>query len=334
MITYAQQLDFAKLFGETLFYGADCVLMIGVVYIQLTARHLLRSHKILLYTADVMFMLTTSHMALALYECLVGEVPARALQAAVAIAQFQLLLGDSVLIWRVWVVWNRDVRVILLPVVVLMAGFGILSAAEAVSYNELSKVLPVPTVILAVVNTTLCTSLIAGRLAYLDHLINGHLAFRSGHHRAYRGLILLLVESGAVLTFANIISFILERLNHPGLHAMLDISAPLANIVPTSIIVLSHFRLVPGDTANKTRQQLTETVTVRFATQIEDSACGAASVGGAIDTAETQRHGCSAAAATRTGGSLEYSPDLEKQLVAVEDVIPGVNDVRSERRRQ
>ena len=51
---------------------------------------LLRSHKLLLYAADVMFMLTTSHMALALYECLIGEIPARALQAAVTIAQFQV----------------------------------------------------------------------------------------------------------------------------------------------------------------------------------------------------------------------------------------------------
>ncbi|KAI0654394.1 hypothetical protein C8Q70DRAFT_1058489 [Cubamyces menziesii] len=256
-----------------------------------------------------MFMLTTSHMALALYECLIGEIPARALQAAVTIAQFQLLL------------------------VVLIAGFvvGILSAAEAVSYSELSKVLPVPTVILAVVNTTLCASLIAGRLAYLDHLINGHLAFRSGHHRAYRGLILLLVESGAVLTFANINSLVLEQLNHPGLHVMPDISAPLANIVPTSIIVLSHFHLVPGDTANKTRQQLTETVTVRFATHLEDSACVSASLGGATDgIAGGRPHGCSAGTRTQTRGSLGYSPDLEKHPVDVKDLIS--DDVRSERR--
>ncbi|KAH9899255.1 hypothetical protein C8Q73DRAFT_312615 [Cubamyces lactineus] len=142
--------------------SVDCtVLMVAVVYIQSTARNLLRSHKILLYTADVIFKLTTSHLALAVYECLVEEVPARTLQAAVAIAQFQLLLSDSVRVWRVWVIWKRDVRVTLLPVVVLTAGFavGMLSAAEAVSYNELPKVLPIPTVIVAVVNTTLCTLL-------------------------------------------------------------------------------------------------------------------------------------------------------------------------------
>ena len=40
-------------------------------------------------------------------------------------------------------------------------------AAEATSYNSLGKILPMPTVVLAVANTTLCTTLIAGRLAYV-----------------------------------------------------------------------------------------------------------------------------------------------------------------------
>ena len=41
---------------------------------------------------------------------------------------------------------------------------GMLYAAEVTSYNQLGKILPMPTVALTVVNTTLCTALIAGRL--------------------------------------------------------------------------------------------------------------------------------------------------------------------------
>ncbi|KAI0356011.1 hypothetical protein OH77DRAFT_282235 [Trametes cingulata] len=245
MLTYAQQLDFAKLFGETLFYGADCVLLMGVLHIQLTSRHLSRTHKLLLYVADVMFLLTSAHMALALYECLAGEVPPKVHQAAVAIAQFELFLCDAVFIWRVWVVWNREYRIIALPVVLLLAGFivGLMSAAEAVVYTRLSKIFPLPTVILAVANMTLCTVLIAGRLAYLDRLVNGHLAFREGRNDAYRGLMFLLVESGAVLTIANIICLVLVQLNHPGLHVMLDILVPLA--IRTSLpLWLSRSRLI------------------------------------------------------------------------------------------
>ncbi|PIL23362.1 hypothetical protein GSI_14673 [Ganoderma sinense ZZ0214-1] len=34
-VTYELQLDFAKVLGESLFYGAELILMIGVTYIQL-----------------------------------------------------------------------------------------------------------------------------------------------------------------------------------------------------------------------------------------------------------------------------------------------------------
>ena len=37
-----------------------------------------------------MFLLTTTHMTLLLYECFTGTVPPRVLQAAVAVAQFQV----------------------------------------------------------------------------------------------------------------------------------------------------------------------------------------------------------------------------------------------------
>ncbi|TFK78471.1 hypothetical protein K466DRAFT_77202 [Polyporus arcularius HHB13444] len=270
MITYDEQLNFAKLFGETLFYGADCMLMLAVFHIQLTSRHLLPTHKILLYISDLIFLLVTAHFTLLLYETFSGTVPPRVLQAAVAVAQIELALGDFVLVWRVWVVWGRDWRVVVLPALTLLAGLavGLASAVEAVSYNALSKILPVPGVIMAVINNGLCTMLIVARLAYLDALINGHLAFGAGRDKTYRGVILMMVESGAVLTIVNVISLVLERLRHPGLHVILNILVPLASIVPTSIIVLSHLKLSPGDT-------VMETITVRFASRFEDSAVGA-----------------------------------------------------------
>ncbi|RDX45191.1 hypothetical protein OH76DRAFT_1018249 [Lentinus brumalis] len=303
MITYDEQLNFAKLFGESLFYGAsypqrpahvvrrikfrfraafsahvdhldvpgaDCMLMLAVFHIQLTSRHLLPTHKILLYISDLIFLLVTAHFTLLLYETFSGTVPPRVLQAAVAVAQIELALGDFVLVWRVWVVWSRDWRVVVLPALTLLAGLavGLASAVEAVSYNALSKILPVPGVIMAVINNGLCTILIVARLAYLDALINGHLAFGAGRDKTYRGVILMMVESGAVLTIVNVISLVLERLRHPGLHVVLNILVPLASIVPTSIIVLSYLKLSPGDT-------VMETITVRFASRFEDSAVGA-----------------------------------------------------------
>ncbi|KAI0703680.1 hypothetical protein C8T65DRAFT_654746 [Cerioporus squamosus] len=295
MITYDEQLNFAKLFGESLFYGADCMLMLAVLHIQLTSRHLLPTHKILLYIADLIFLLVTAHFTLLLYEVFSGTIPPHVLQAAVAVAQVELALGDFVLIWRVWVVWSRDWRVVALPVLTLFAGLavGLASAVEAVSINALSKILPVPGVIMGVINNGLCTVLIVARLAYLDRLINGHLAFGAGRDKTYRGVILMMVESGAVLTIVNIISLVLERLRHPGLHVMLNILVPLASIVPTSIIVLSHLNLSPGDT-------VIETLTVRFASRFEDSAIGR---GRGYDTQRRRRPNPGELAMTSSRGS-------------------------------
>ena len=95
-----------------------------------------------------------------------------------------------------------------------------------------------------------CADFLRKLFRYLDRLINGHLAFGAGRDKTYRGIILLMVESGAILTIVNvsptslqdnaeiiiltirsylqIISLVLERLRHPGLHVVLNILVPLA----------------------------------------------------------------------------------------------------------
>ncbi|KAI0760316.1 hypothetical protein C8Q74DRAFT_219572 [Fomes fomentarius] len=270
-----------------------------------TSKSLLLTHKLMLALADVMFVLTTVHICLLLYETFTATIPPRVLQAAVAVAQVQLAIGDLVLIWRVWVVWNHRMRIVILPVLALIAGLGVglAYAAEAVSYNNLSRILPAPSVILTLINTSICTALIAGRLAYLDHLANGHLAFGAGRHYTYRGVILMIIESGAVLTFAHLVSLILERLKHPGLHVMLNILLPLANIVPTAIIVLSHLKLTPGDTINETA------ATVHFATRVEDSAFGPGTLSAPVHEPSTALSPLGIGTAT----SLDFPQDLEKQ---------------------
>ncbi|KAI1794431.1 hypothetical protein LXA43DRAFT_140207 [Ganoderma leucocontextum] len=306
-VTYELQLDFAKVLGEGLFYGAEFVLMIGVTYIQLTSRHLLSTHKVLLVIADLMFLLASAHLGLLMYELFTGSVPSPILRAAVAVSHFQMAFGDLVLIWRVWVVWNRDFRSIVLPLLVLAASFvfGMMNTAKSITYNDLAKILPTPTVVLAVGNTTLCTTLIAGRLAYLDHLINGHLQFSSAKRlHSYRAAILMVVESAAVLAIANIINMVLLILKHPGLHVMLNITTPLTAIVPTTIVVLSHLQLTPGDTAN-------QTVTVHFASNPELSANFHSAVRRQSGPGSNSHEEFTweLAAATRSASSL----DIEKQ---------------------
>ncbi|KAI0763026.1 hypothetical protein BD413DRAFT_616487 [Trametes elegans] len=120
--------------------------------------------------------------------------------------------------------------------------------------------------------------------------MNGHLAFRAGQSHACRGFIILLVESGAVLTAANIVALVLERLKHSGLHAILDISTPLA--LGDSAYALASY---PRMSAN-----------------------------GCLSFA----NGVAAAGTTRSRGSsldcdsARFSPDLEKQAQGPRHTVP------------
>jgi len=56
----------------------------------------------------------------------------------------------------------------------------------------------------------------------------------------------LLVESGALYATCQLISLILNYVGSNGLSVMLNLEIPLIGILPTLIIVLVHFNMVPG----------------------------------------------------------------------------------------
>lgn len=114
----------ASIFCESLFYGVYCVVVLAVLYILFTARDLLISHKILFLISITTFLLATVHIVLALITDIQVTPSIHYTQAEVAIAQFEGLLGDSVIIWRVWVVWKRSLYVVALPIAATIAAFG------------------------------------------------------------------------------------------------------------------------------------------------------------------------------------------------------------------
>ena len=70
-----------------------------------TSKSLMRTHKIMLALADLMFLLTTAHISILLYETFTNTVPPRVLQSAVAVAQLEVrhrhvALHGSDIDWR------------------------------------------------------------------------------------------------------------------------------------------------------------------------------------------------------------------------------------------
>lgn len=243
------RINVLSLFCETLLYGIYAELVAAVLYICCTARNISRPQAGLYTLTFIMFLLASGHEAILLAEQLGGKITMRQTQAAVAIAQIMIAFADAILIWRVWVVWSKRHLVIVIPVMSTTTGLviGLLSAATITSHDSLKELLPLPTLALGLANTIVCTALIAGRLVYLECKLSSALGITVYSTRSYRKIVLLVVESGALLVSLNTIAMVLMETNNPALHIVLNLGMPLCGIVPTIIIVLAHFDLILGN---------------------------------------------------------------------------------------
>ncbi|KAJ7244897.1 hypothetical protein C8J57DRAFT_1725466 [Mycena rebaudengoi] len=239
------QLFIIEVFTEAFFYGLHWAVFL--VFLGIWTRR--KINPILVGVTVLMFLLATAHMALVLWQNL-ATVPSKIsvplqknLQARVILAFTHIMLGEGILIWRAWAVWGRDYRVIVVPVILMAMAysFGMYTAA---STAKTSVVINLVSPSLWLANCILCTSLIAGRILYINSFMRsaGQSSTLAGR---YLGTILLVGESGAIYTAAQIASLVLQKMNHPGLHVILDLDIPLFGILPTIIIVLVQLQLVP-----------------------------------------------------------------------------------------
>lgn len=84
----------------------------------------------------IMFLLSTAHISLNLFQFITLSTR-RAIPEDTAphnprnMAQFAMeganyIIGDAVVIWRLWAVWNRDLRICIVPVSFLVGAAGML----------------------------------------------------------------------------------------------------------------------------------------------------------------------------------------------------------------
>ncbi|OBZ67293.1 hypothetical protein A0H81_12694 [Grifola frondosa] len=248
------QLSMLDLFCETLLYGCFCVIMVAVLHILAASRSLLPTHRNLLAISVIQYILVTAHIILTLLAHMEIGVSVHQTQASAAIAQ--ILVGLSGIIGK-YCVDLEDLDYLELDSVCCRGSnpdhdssfvVGIRSVTAITSTSSLVDLLPSPTRIFAVVNTSLCTCLIAGRIAFLQYRTTKIPGRSRGVSFSY--IFCLIVESGAVLGMANIVSLVLEKLSNVGSHVVLNMLAPLFGIVTTLIVILSHLDLIPGNHAN------------------------------------------------------------------------------------
>ncbi|KAG8878387.1 hypothetical protein FRB97_002550 [Tulasnella sp. 331] len=188
-------------------------------------------------------------------------------------------LADSLFVRRLYVIWSRNIRIVLLPVFLFICGaifattiiitdalvgndprYGVVNIS--VYYSYLGVV---------IVNTCYVTILVAGRLWWIGRKMNQVESLEQVRETRYQGAIKALVQSGSLYTIVNVLSVIASaKENTAMLTVMSNITSTIAGISATLLVLqLNMFQdevkgrkvngppLTTGATIHFARQQLT-----------------------------------------------------------------------------
>ncbi|KZT25649.1 hypothetical protein NEOLEDRAFT_1178125 [Neolentinus lepideus HHB14362 ss-1] len=279
----------------TLLYGIHIVIFVTSIYIILSRWRKGPLGKGLLATTVLLFACATTQMVCTLLTAvstmdLGGEVPirtqmalkvfgdgetGRTLEAAdpqrildqknfanlvicveYAVTIANVLLTDGLLIWRCYMVWTRQWKVVIIPVILLLAGSGVGFGVTVVAvkmyllryhapadaplplpgWNDLSKqVGPLAGACYTIYFVNNVGS-VAWRIWSSARGVNKHL--KTGSGRRYMFILHVMVESGALYALALFVLAILCWLNNPLWGFFEDLANGLAGIIPTLVIVL------------------------------------------------------------------------------------------------
>ncbi|KAF9457386.1 hypothetical protein BDZ94DRAFT_232497 [Collybia nuda] len=246
------QLHYVEVMCESLLHGAFTVLIAVVIWLLVQRRQMPKVHKFMFGAGIIMWMLSSAHLGLVIQQVTNVETPLRNAQAQVSIATIQLLIGDMILLWRVWTVWGQNYWITIIPLLLVLAAAGVRFAVVASIAGVLEFASDQSTAII-VANTLLCTILIAGRIWYLQWRMNRLLGYSPSEKSksAYRGVLMLIIESGLLYALIMLLSLILDDIHNDGIHTVLDMQIPIIGILPTLIVLVVHFDLVPGTNATE-----------------------------------------------------------------------------------
>ncbi|KAI0652663.1 hypothetical protein C8Q79DRAFT_1005830 [Trametes meyenii] len=166
----------------------------------------------------------------------------------------QTLLGDAMVLYRCYLVWERRVWVVAFPGVLLLGstatGVGILYAFDRVDPQASIFVVQLGHWITAFFSMTfstnvICTSLVAYRIWAINRT---HLSFR---HRALRPAMILIVESGALYSATLLALLVLYNADSWFQYVILDAVSPIVGIVFSAIMlrIATGMSTIEGGTA-------------------------------------------------------------------------------------
>ncbi|TCD68133.1 hypothetical protein EIP91_011498 [Steccherinum ochraceum] len=263
-------IDKAYLIGDWMaatFWGAFTVLFITCM---LTSLSTARRRWFSLLTVFVMYCLATAHIGLALTRLIEAfiihahdpssgaDTGAILYLANIAIPINRskdmiyittIWMGDSILVWRCYMVWNKDWRVIALPCLMVVAtavsGYGAVGEyfnphlSPQFATNWASGMLAV-----SMVTNIILTMLTSGRIWMLTRSVDFDLAPGAAYRTRYRVVILTVLEAGLIVAIAKFLEFLFFELapvngldGFNALYIMMECMPQIMGIAPTFIIL-------------------------------------------------------------------------------------------------
>ncbi|PBK83507.1 hypothetical protein ARMGADRAFT_1089350 [Armillaria gallica] len=149
-----------------------------------------------------------------------------------------LIIADCTIIWRCWIVWAHNWRIIILPIFFIIGeivcGVNIVVYQLTVSFEDETQTHWAVAIMAATVGTNiLCTTLIVARILYNARR---HRGIMDGI-RTYRGVLEIVVESAALHSIIFVALVIFYPIEGNGYMYPQALMFPITGIAPTLIIL-------------------------------------------------------------------------------------------------
>ncbi|KAI0339096.1 hypothetical protein BDW22DRAFT_1457476 [Trametopsis cervina] len=253
---------------ETLFYGMNFVLFLGCVTTLTIRRRTPTVNKLLLSIALAMFTFSTAHVSLGFQRLIEGFITRRDRPGGpgaffsdvsipgnvvkVCIHTVNSIIGDSVVVWRCYLVWAKDWKMCVVPIALVCAsavcGFAqTFYFARTKAQSAFAHTLQIWNGSLfgmSLATNVIVTVLIALRV-WCVHMLRMH--GNTTRQFRYWRILLIIIESGMVYSLALICEITLYFLDSNAFYIVYDPIAQLTAIVPTLIIIIAALQLATND---------------------------------------------------------------------------------------
>ncbi|RPD61380.1 hypothetical protein L227DRAFT_500506 [Lentinus tigrinus ALCF2SS1-6] len=270
--------DTAALIGfacEAIGWGLYAVLFISSLVLILRRLRTHATNVPIVFFMCALFVLCTTHFALEFnhFYVVLGSTgvdgfanETKPLIGADILVSLCDLFGDFILLYRCWIVWERNYWVIILPALTAVAGFAcIMEVAHiVVTLDHTAPVAPTALVPLGIAGYSLplatnviATTLIVSKLWWiLRKAAQETLTGPFGAGRTIKNAVTIVIESGLLYLVAQLVLVVLFSLGHPAQAIIVPTTVQIYGIAPTLIII----RVALGISSEHTVRQIPTTV--------------------------------------------------------------------------